>query len=82
MRRIFGNARWKDIIESVVWHAIANDYVTEDEFPPTLRSYYHPTQFVEPKAYRNALAKIEADEANLLEQTKHRPVKRRKATRK
>lgn len=78
MRRIFKKTLWKDIVNAIIWIAVSNDYVTEDEFPPHLRSLYHSTQFVEPKAYRNVLAKIEADESNLLESIKRKPKGRKR----
>lgn len=78
VRRIFKKTRWRDIIDAIIWIAVSSDYVTEDEFPPHLRSLYHSTQFVEPIAYRNTMAKIEADEVSLLESIKQKRKGRRR----
>lgn len=74
LRRVFRKTEWKSIIESMIWIAIANEYVSDDDFPPFMRQLFHSTQFVEPSAYRNALAKIEEDEQKLLD-TKRKRVK-------
>ena len=80
MRRTFKGMKWKDIIEAVIWIAVERDYVTLDDFPPSYRSLYHPTQYIEPNAYRSAMTKIEVEEEQLLDKTKQKRKKRKTKT--
>lgn len=66
LRRIFPGLEWKAILENLVEIAIKGNYVTEDEFPPFLRSLFSSTQFLSHIDFNYKIQLIDTIEASLL----------------